>query len=426
MLKLIKPKKNPEDVFTPRGKLNPQMYTQRGNLEGDLKDKIRRKGHHIVIYGESGCGKTWLYNNYFFNQGIHFKVVNLAHASRNKSISRELLSAIEGDGVSHKSGSSEKKSAEVNAVVAKGTLDHTDSYTISPIDPLRSGIKKFRKMVGPGKAFIVLDNLERIFAKEELMDELADLITLADDPEFMKDEVRFLLVGVPSGVKEYFASTPSHRTIANRIVQIEEVGRLTRDEAKKLIKMGFVDELEFSISKDFRTELINHVCWVTDCIPQSMQEYCLELAMLAESTREVTKELLPIADRKWLASSLSSAYAAIEKQLNERDTKIQRRNQVLYAIGNMRANEFKPQHVEEEIRGIFYSDAEDESIGGIPNAFSDLMADGSVKILKKTPKGDAYMFADPHYRLAIRAMLRLNDKKLVEKISMDDAKLPVK
>jgi len=61
------------------------------------------------------------------------------------------------------------------------------------------------------------------------------------------------------------------------------------------------------------------------------------------------------------------------------------------------------------------------SIGGVPNAFGDLTADTAV--LKKTPKGDAYMFIDPHYRMAIRAMLRINDKGQVEKIGMDDVAL---
>jgi hypothetical protein len=33
------------------------------------------------------------------------------------------------------------------------------------------------------------------------------------------------------------------------------------------------------------------------------------------------------------------------------------------------------------------------------------------------------MFIDPHYRMAIRAMLRINDKGQVEKIGMDDVAL---
>lgn len=421
VLTIIAPRPTPELVFTPRGALNPKMYMQRQALELDFEEKLRRKGHHIVLYGESGCGKTWLYNKFFGENGVTYKVVNLADASRNGKISPELLRAVTGEGSPTLTGYSEKMAAEVNAVVARGSLDHTNTFAVSTPDPLRSAIKKFREQAGPGYAFIVLDNLERIFGKPHLMDELADLITLADDPEFLKEEVRFLLVGVPSGIKEYFASTPSHRTVANRIVQIQEVARLSKEEAKHLVVRGFEHELKYDISDAFRPVLLQHVLWVTDRIPQSMQEYCLELAIIGESKRQLNQEMLATADSKWLGSSLSSAYAAIESQLNERDTKVQRRNQVLYVLGQMEANEFKPQHVEEAIRKQFHPDESLVSIGGVPNAFGDLTADTAV--LKKTPKGDAYMFIDPHYRMAIRAMLRINDKGQVEKIGMDDVAL---
>lgn len=418
--KIIDPLPKPEAIFTPRGVLNPKMYTQRQTLERDFEEKLRRKGLHIVLYGESGCGKTWLYNKFFSENQVTYKVVNLADASRNGKISTELLRAVTIAGTPTLTGYSEKKSAEVSAVVAKGTLDHTNNFSISTPDPLRDAIKKFRKQAGPGHAFIVLDNLERIFTKPALMDELADLITLADDSDFLKEEVRFLLVGVPSGIKEYFASTPSHRTVANRLVQIQEVARLSKEEAEYLVLQGFENELKYTIQDDLRQKLLKHILWVTDRIPQSVQEYCLELAIIGESRRQISQEMLCEADKKWLGSSLSSAYTAIENQLNERDTKIQRRNQVLYVLGQMEANEFKPQHVEEEIRKHFHPQEPLVSIGGVPNAFGDLTADAGTAVLKKTPKGDAYMFIDPHYRMAIRAMLRINEKKQVEKIGMDD------
>ena len=145
--------------------------------------------------------------------------------------------------------------------------------------------------------------------------------------------------------------------------------------------------------------------------------------MIGEDKRELADDMLPIADRKWLGSSLSSAYAAIESQLNERDTKIQRRNQVLYVLGQIEANEFKPPHIEEAIKEHFHPDESFMTIGGVPNAFGDLTNGTGTPVLKKTPKGDAYMFVDPHYRMAIRAMLRVNDKKQVEKIAMDGVSL---
>ena len=154
------------------------MYTQRDVLEQDFEAKLRRKGHHIVLYGESGCGKTWLYNKFFAQNGVTFKVVNLADASRNGKIAPELLRAVIGEGTPTLTGYSEKKAAELSTIVAKGSLDHTNTFAVPAQDPLRAAIRIFRQQAGSGHAFIVLDNLERIFGKPHLMDELADYILL--------------------------------------------------------------------------------------------------------------------------------------------------------------------------------------------------------------------------------------------------------
>ena len=198
---------------------------------------------------------------------------------------------------------------------------------------------------------------------------------------------------------------------------------MSKEEAQRLVVQGFEHELKFQLPDALRPKLLKHILWVTDRIPQSVQEYCLELALIGEGGRQLTEDMLPLADRRWLGSSLSSAYAAIESQLNERDTKVQRRNQVLYVLGQMEVNEFKPLHVEEAIKDHFHPGESMANIGGVPNAFGDLTVGAGTPVLKKTPKGDAYMFVDPHYRMAIRSMLRVNDRNQVEKIAMDDVAL---
>lgn len=48
---------------------------------------------------------------------------------------------------------------------------------------------------------------------------------------------------------------------------------------------------------------------------------------------------------------------------------------------------------------------------------------GARPVLRRTPKGDAYMFVDPQYRMAIRAMLRIGEKQTVEKIPWTGSRL---
>ncbi|WP_194714262.1 ATP-binding protein [Noviherbaspirillum soli] len=412
----------PQEVFTPRGEYNPKMYANRSELEDDFEKKILRK-EHIIIYGESGCGKSWLYTDFFKKNNVYYKVVNLAHASRNKSIAKELQKAMQTPGAARVTGYDEKKAAQAGLPgVASGGLEHNKKYQITDEDPLQDAIKQARKDAGNKKAFIVLDNLERIFDKRELMDELADIITVADDPNFVKENVKFLIVGVPNGIKDFFNKTPSYRTVANRLIELKEVARLSKAEAEAIVLRGFKTELGYEIAPAFQEELLGHILWVTDKIPQALHEYCLELAQVCEKDAIVNKTAVELADRKWLDGTLSSSYTLIESHLNERDTKIQRRNQVLYVLGQLPENEFKTARVEAEIRKIFYQNDSGTAIGGVGNCLSELAEDKPEEhikpVLRKAANGDAFIFVDPQSRMCIRAMLRIEGDK-VDKIPMD-------
>lgn len=416
-------KPDPTTVFTPRGDYNPKMYAPRAELEEDFGQKLRRN-EHIVIYGDSGCGKSWLYRNFFSTNNVYFTIVNLADVSRNGSIANELLRVVQVPGTASATGYDEKKAAQIGIPgAASGTLEHVDKYVIVADDPLRRAIKEVRKMAVKRQAFIVFDNLERIFDKPALMDELADLITLADDPTFISQKVRFLIVGVPAGVRDFFNQTPSHRTVANRLIELMEVSRLTESEARKIVLTGFRDQLDYEIEDKFENTLLDHVLWVTDRIPQALHEYCLELAFVAEKNAFVGKSAIELADRKWLRGTLNSAYVVVEGQLNERDTKVQRRNQVLFVLGQMLVNEFKVPGVELEIRKTFYDNDSSAQIGGVANCLSELTetrpSEGVKPVLRKTAKGDAFMFLDPQYRMCIREMLKIAVSGKVEKIALD-------
>ena len=119
-------KMSPSNVFTPRGEFNPRMYTARALLEKDFSKKLQ--GHsHLVLFGESGCGKSWLYKSFFLSQGVHFKIVNLADANRNGKISTEILRVVKGIGQPTLTGFTEKKAAQIGVpAVASAAVDHTN------------------------------------------------------------------------------------------------------------------------------------------------------------------------------------------------------------------------------------------------------------------------------------------------------------
>lgn len=121
-------KKRPEEVFTPRGEFNPRMYTPRTSLESDFRTKLRQSSH-LVLYGESGCGKSWLYRSFFSENAVTFKIVNLADASRNGKITPEILRAVDPTPGGQLTGYDTKKSASGGVPgVANAALEQTNKW----------------------------------------------------------------------------------------------------------------------------------------------------------------------------------------------------------------------------------------------------------------------------------------------------------
>lgn len=80
LLNFTRPK--PEDVFTPRKPLNEKMYAARRTLETKF-DRAIRGSQHIAVFGDSGNGKTWLYQKVLKDKKCPYILVDLAIAKTN-------------------------------------------------------------------------------------------------------------------------------------------------------------------------------------------------------------------------------------------------------------------------------------------------------------------------------------------------------
>src|SRR5690606_13063602 len=85
---------------------------------------------HIVIHGDSGTGKSWLYKKVLADENAYYAIANLANASRLGSITAELANVVERQGMSAKRGYEEEKTASVDAVIAAGTVSHRGQFQI--------------------------------------------------------------------------------------------------------------------------------------------------------------------------------------------------------------------------------------------------------------------------------------------------------
>lgn len=403
-------KKEIKKVFTPRNDIvNKKMYIHRKELEVELKRKINGF-KHIIIYGESGCGKSWLYKKVLSDEKIGYSMINLANVKRLGSITNVFKFEIAEQEKYEKTKYSDTTKAEANAIVAKSNLEHQKMYEKLEGDPLREFIRKVNK----GKEIIVLDNLESIFGYTEHMQELGDILTLLDDATY---KVKFLIVGVPSGVIEYFGNRDLLKTVANRLTEVSEVRGLTEEQVIEFIKKGFLQELSVNIDSKDLNNLGKHVYWVTNGIPQKVQEYCEVLAyIMEEASWKYNVGYIEKTDKTWVKDSLHKNYLLISQMMNSNQTDVGRRNQVLYCLGKIGKTVFKVSEIEQLLRNEFITSTTDKNLS--LRLILNEIADWKNSFIKRSEK--EFIITDNQYILCIRMMLFKTDKEKIEKLDISN------
>jgi Archaeal ATPase. len=391
------------------------MYISRPHLEKELEREIYGT-KHIIIYGDSGCGKSWLYKKVLSDLKVNYKVINLASAARQQSITQEFRSVLSTAIPVQKIGYTEKKAAELSAGIAKGQVDHVASYQIGARDPVEVLFEHMHSGSRMKTSVIVFENLETIFDNQKLMDELGNLIILLDDERYARFNVKFIIVGVPSGVVEYFSKVKNLLSISNRLSEVPEVSRLSEDQISTFVRTGLLDELNIRFGQGLFNLFEEHIAWVTNGFPQRLHEYCLVLSEMCEDNNWVANErFLYDADIKWARKSHSKCVAVIDNIMNSKETTVGRRNQVLYTIAQIETSTFTVSDVEKIIKREFPNSTQDVNlnISGTLRSISQY----EYSPIKRTPKGNSWLFSDPAYLLCLRSILVKNSHEKVEKRS---------
>lgn len=401
--------KEPSEVFTPRAAtVNNSMYIPRPKLEERLLDALD-SNKYIVIHGESGNGKTWLYKRVFAEKGIYFEVVNLAQVAITKSVEGTLWQKLGELGYVHKVRTETTASAGARPFgVGVDYNTKTQDEYIAP-SAFQTLLQLVRDRARGCKPVLVFDNFEAIIHDESALKELAALIISADDESVARWGVQVVIVGVPGNLKETITKLSNSTPVSNRLTEIPEVARMSEEEAGDLIRRGLVEELELQISEDVSGTLIYEICWLTDRIAQHIHEFCLILANKAcRNKSTISRDIVDAAIEAWSEDSLSSDLAVIEALMNARETKAGRKNQVLYAMGQCKSEDFKYNEIEAIVRQHFnVGDAKlnvSQTLSGFASAVNPL--------IRRTPKQDAWRFVSPKLKMAIRARLVKNGDKV--------------
>lgn len=272
---------SPERVFTPRAaEVNPDMYVSRPLLEQKITEALGGT-RHFIVHGESGNGKSWLYKKVFKDLGVNYVVVNLANASRLGSLNAALEDKINRSekGKLIESSSRDTWSVKPGGFGADNAV--TNKYQLGNKEPFEWLLQHIRERAGNGPACVVMDNFEQILSDQAIVKQISDCIILLDDEDYSKYGVKLCLVGVPSNIKEYVAGRGHYDTISNRVVELPEVARLTREQAMQLLHRGLEQELKLKVEDP--EACYDRIMWRTDRIAQHLHEYGLEVAQIASS-----------------------------------------------------------------------------------------------------------------------------------------------
>lgn len=409
-------KKESYEVFTPRqSEVNWDMYVHRSHHEKMLRRWLKETMHGF-IFGESGSGKTWLYKNFFSQERINYRVANCTLAASKGSLRSEIFSVCMPGNTSTKKGYSETKDASIGLPGAIGAgVCHEGVYDILQQDALLTAFKQLSKeSKGWDGSVIILDNVETIFDSADLMDELADIIVLLDDERYSKHNVKFLIVGVPCGVIEYFSKSKNRSSVGNRITELPSVSGFTIEETTQVVEKGFNTMLDADLSSLVLKGLAGKIHEITLGVPQRVHEYCLSLSYECEDNESwaINKEVLMAADIDWLTKGLRESYAAIEHHFSGNKGQ-KRRKQVLFTIGQYKGHQFSTSEIGELLRDQFTA-TEMNSDSGVGSILSRLTK-GDSPILMLNKINGTYSFCDPRHIMCLRLILDKKQDESIEK-----------
>jgi hypothetical protein len=402
-----------EEVFTPRASIiNNDMYVKRPELEEDLLDSIKGS-MHTMLFGESGNGKSWLYKHVLGNEKINFVIANCGNASRLGSLTAEIHKACLPSNYLSKTSVEDTKSAGVK-VFAEAKLTSKNKYDLAKDEPL---LEAFKYLASSNrKNVVVIENLEAIAGNQGLMDELSNMILLLDDDRYAECKVKLLIVGTPNGVLEFFGKSKNLPSVTNRINEINKVAGLTDGQVEELVGQGF-NKLKIQIKADELVFLNKFVMHMTLGIAQRVQELCSCIATQVKKDGWLySRSVLLKAADKWLNKGLRSSYVVIESHLNSIETTVGRRNQVIFAIGQMNRSPFSSAEVENFIRSEFPSKIPETNMG-IGTILGELCL-STNPLIKKNNKSANYTILDPVHVMAIRLVLKKDatTEKVVKRI----------
>jgi hypothetical protein len=232
---------SPEEVFTPAKPVSTDMFTTRRHerLQDRVEDALNEPGRQVVLYGDTGVGKTSLVMYLAARRNIN--MLRVECGAPFEEMMRDALGRVVGE--------AEIEKVQRSAKTAEFGVGLANFLNLKATKSAGQDVKfaKYPRSVGGlvaealgllGFRVLFLDNFENSYGKghsDATARAVAELLKLLSDRgSTQKNEVKAVVAGIPAAAEALVAlDAPT----ARRTAQIE-VGRMPRDELTQILDRG--------------------------------------------------------------------------------------------------------------------------------------------------------------------------------------------
>lgn len=420
-------RRRPEQVFTPKAVVSREMFErrnendplERGKLQEVLEDALREEGAQIVIYGDTGVGKTSLLKYASEDSGLELLVVNCtSQDSFDSLIDKTIRSVINVREISYTSSAGREVSAE-GALEAGGKVSHLitmkgslrlarksirstqsqfEVVSLSPVDALKDA------MYHAGIDIISFDNFQNISSSSDRR-LVAELMEHLSDDSSETGNLKVAVVGIADDVEKLISDSGSFRRRTTEL----EVPRMPDDEISSILKHGFM-----MLEMELDDSVLDDIVFYSDGFP--FFAHLIGLAVARVVRREgaggrverVTWDHLDSAIRSAI-QSVNASYAPRYKSAVEASGKTRPRATILDVLANSSQREWRSPEI---ISAWREKNGDRSSYEFLYTALGQLSGDGYGRVLRRkgTATNYSYRFQDPYMRPYIRLLNNMDLK----------------
>lgn len=404
------PRPRPEEYFTPRSPVSPEMFARReeGRLQQRLEDGLKELGSQIMLYGDTGVGKTSLLLHVAEELGLGVARIECFSGKTFKDLIGDAFASIaeiqelrvEVSRTRGQAGEAEVGLGWLAVLKGRFRSEKSESAKVEfevIEQPLIDAL--LDKLVESGKRIIFFDNFENI-ADGQVKAQVTEFIGFVSDRARHTDNVKVVLAGIADtpGDLLTLSDAASRRTIDF------EVPRMPEAELEQIITRG-MDFLRL------RTDpaAIRRITNLSDGFP-----YVTHLLGL-HTAREVQREESDEATGEHVARAVEIAVSEFREEFRtsyqaakERSGEVRPREHIMKAIAWVDSRDFRASDIAEIYRTRFNIDA-NKDLGYLNVALGQLVAEAYGSVLRRRGSRGRYRYGftnplmGPYIRLVTEA-----------------------